>query len=233
MKNAFFIFSVIKVQLCKYKFFIKNRMNRDYSNVTPAEALEYLKEGNQRFVNNKLIDYPLKEQVVETASGQKPFAVILSCMDSRASVELIFNKGIGHLFSVRIAGNVVSDYVLASLEYATAVVGARVILVMGHSDCGAIKGACDEVKLGSLTDLLAKIRWAVTNEDTVTEDRTSKNKDFVDKVAMVNVHHSIDEILYRSPIIQDLHKEGKIAVVPAFYDVKTGEVKFFEEPKVA
>lgn len=198
----------------------------NYNDITPEQALELLKEGNSRFVNEKMIGYPLKTQVEETAAGQKPFAVILSCMDSRASVELVFNQGIGHLFSVRIAGNIVSDYVLASLEYAVAAVGSKLIVVMGHSDCGAIKGACDEVKMGSLTDLLAKVRWAVNKESTVLENRTSKNKEFVDKVAMVNVRHSMDEILYRSPIIKELFDAGKIGIVPAFYDVKTGAVDF-------
>lgn len=201
----------------------------NYNDLTPAQALELLKEGNSRFVNNELIDYPLKEQVEETAEGQKPFAVILSCMDSRASVELVFNQGIGHLFSVRLAGNVVSEYVLASLEYAVAAVGSKLILLMGHSDCGAIKGACDEVKMGNLTTLLAKVRWAVTHEDTITENRTSSNKEFVDKVAHLNVHHGIDEILYRSTIIKELYDEGKIDIVPAFYDVKTGKVEFLEK----
>ncbi len=198
----------------------------NYNDITPEQALELLKEGNSRFVNDEMIGYPLKAQVEETAAGQKPFAVILSCMDSRASVELVFNQGIGHLFSVRIAGNIVSDYVLASLEYAVAAVGSKLIVVMGHSDCGAIKGACDEVKMGSLTDLLAKVRWAVNKESTVLENRTSKNKEFVDKVAMVNVRHSMDEILYRSPIIKELFDLGKIGIVPAFYDVKTGAVNF-------
>lgn len=198
----------------------------NYNDLTPAQALELLKEGNRRFVNDELIDYPLKEQVEETAAGQKPFAVILSCMDSRASVELVFNKGIGHLFSVRIAGNVVSEYVLASLEYAVAAVGSKLIVVMGHSDCGAIKGACDEVKMGNLTTLLAKVRWAVTHEESVKENRNSQNKEFVDKVAKLNVHHSIDEILYRSTIIKEMYDEGKIDIVPAFYNVNTGEVMF-------
>ncbi len=201
----------------------------NHNNITPSEALERLKEGNKRFVNEQMIDYPLKEQQEETAKGQEPFAVILSCMDSRASVELVFNQGIGHLFSVRIAGNVVSDYVLASLEYAVAAVKSKLVLVMGHSDCGAIKGACDEVKLGSLTNLLAKVRWAVNHEDTVTDNRTSGNKEFVDKVAMVNVHHSVDEILYRSPIIKEYYDKGKIDIIPAFYDVKTGEVTFHDK----
>jgi len=199
-----------------------------HSSVTPQEALQRLKEGNKRFVTNQRITQPVYTQIKETSEGQAPFAAILSCMDSRASIELIFNQGIGHLFSIRVAGNVVSYDVLASLEYAVAVSGVKLIAVMGHSDCGAVKGACDQVKLGSLTDLLAKIRWAVSEEVSTVDDRNSGNKKFVDKVAKINVIHSIDEILYRSPIIHDLYKDKQIDIVATFYDVHTGEVHFEE-----
>jgi len=198
------------------------------SSVTPQQALNLLKEGNERFVSHQRITQPVYEQIQSTAHGQTPFAAILSCMDSRASIELIFNQGIGHLFSIRIAGNVVSYDVLASLEYAVAVSGVKLIAVMGHSDCGAVKGACDRVKLGSLTDLLAKIRWAVSQESTTTDNRNSKNKEFVDKVAKINVMHSIDEILYRSPIINEMYQNKQIDIVPTFYDVQTGKVHFEE-----
>jgi len=198
------------------------------SSVTPQQALNLLKDGNNRFVNQQRITQPVYEQIQKTAHGQTPFAAILSCMDSRASIELIFNQGIGHLFSIRIAGNVVSYDVLASLEYAVAVSGVKLIAVMGHSDCGAVKGACDRVKLGSLTDLLSKIRWAVSNETTTKENRNSKNKDFVDNVAKINVMHSIDEILYRSPIINEMYQTKQIDIVPTFYDVQTGIVHFEE-----
>jgi len=198
------------------------------TSVTPQEALNLLKEGNQRFVNHQRITHPVYDQIQETAHGQAPFAAVLSCMDSRASIELIFNQGIGHLFSIRVAGNVVSYDVLASLEYAVAVSGVKLIAVMGHSDCGAVKGACDKVKLGSLTDLLAKIRWAVSRETSMSENRTSSNKEFVDKVAKINVMHSIDEILYRSPIINEMYQSKQIDIVPTFYDVETGKVHFEE-----
>jgi len=196
------------------------------SEVSPSQALKRLKEGNERFVNNRPIVYPVKAQIKETSHGQHPFAAVLSCIDSRVPSELVFNQGIGHLFSVRVAGNVASNDVLASLEYAVAVSGVNLIVVMGHSDCGAIKGACDAVKLGNLTDLLAKMRYSVTQESSVKEDRTSQNKEFVSKVSEINVFNSIEEMLYRSPVISELYQKKQIDIVPAFYDVETGHVHF-------
>ena len=198
-------------------------------NITADKGLELLKGGNDRFVNNVGVNRNLLQQVLETKDGQKPFAAILSCMDSRASVELIFDQGIGDIFSIRIAGNVISENVLGSLEYAVEIVGSRLIVVMGHTNCGAIKGACDGVRLGNIGTLLAKIDPAVDAEKTITENRTSTNSDFVNKVSVLNVHHSIDEMLKQSEIIRSLHDKGTIKIVAAMYDVSTGKVHFGQD----
>ena len=196
--------------------------------ITPAHAIQVLKDGNYRFVNNLKVNRDLLEQVNETKDGQWPFAAILSCMDSRTSAELIFDVGLGDIFSIRIAGNVTSENVLGSLEFATKVAGSVLIVVLGHTNCGAIKGACDDVQLGNLTTLLQRIKPAVAMEKTYTEDRTSKNIAFVNEVAKLNVHHTVDEIMAKSEIINDLVKQGKIDIIPAMYDVATGEVLFGE-----
>lgn len=199
------------------------------TSVTPPVALQILKKGNFRFINNLKVNRDLLEQVNETKDGQWPFAAILSCMDSRTSAELIFDQGLGDIFSIRIAGNVISENVLGSLEYATAVAGSRLILVLGHSNCGAIKGACDNVKMGNLTTLLDKIQPAVEMERSVRDDRTSGNTKFVHEVARLNVLHSVNQILELSPVIKDLVDKGKVGLVPAMYDVSTGVVTFYED----
>jgi carbonic anhydrase len=197
--------------------------------ITPAQALKLLKKGNFRFINNLKINRDLLEQVNETKEGQWPFAAILSCIDSRTSAELIFDQGLGDIFSIRIAGNVISDYILGSLEFATAIANSKLIVVLGHTNCGAIKGACDHVQMGNLTKLLDAIQPAVEMEKSFKKDRNGKNLPFVDTVARHNVKHSIDEILTRSEVIRDLVKEGKIGIVAAMYDVATGKVSFFEK----
>lgn len=196
--------------------------------ITPEEALQLLKKGNFRFINNLKINRDLLEQVNETKDGQWPFAAILSCMDSRTSAELIFDQGLGDIFSIRIAGNVISENVLGSLEYATAVAGSRLILVLGHTNCGAIKGACDHVEMGHLTGLLDKIQPAIQAETTVTKDRTSNNKTFVDEVARLNAMHTVEQILAQSAIINDLVKKGKVGIVAALYDTTNGKVNFYD-----
>jgi len=193
---------------------------------TPAEALQKLKEGNFRFINNMLVNKDLLFRVIETKDGQAPFAAILSCMDSRVSAELVFDQGLGDIFSIRIAGNIVSNGILGSLEYATAVAGAKLILVLGHTNCGAVKGACDHVELGHLSELLGNIKPALEQETATIHDRTSNNAEFVYAVTKLNVEHSVKEILERSSIIKQLADEGKVAVVPAIYDVATGKVTF-------
>lgn len=199
-----------------------------------AEAsLQILKEGNQRFINNISYNRNLLQMLQENMDEQKPFAAILSCMDSRGPAEMIFDLGIGEIFSVRIAGNVISENVIGSLEYAVEVAGTKLIVVLGHTNCGAIKGACDDVRMGNLTTLIEKIAPAIEEEKTVTENRTSKNADFVNKIAAINVHHSIDKILEQSEIIKS-HCEGKdVMIVPAMYDIATGQVYFHEDKIVS
>lgn len=195
--------------------------------LTPQKAIEVLKDGNERFVKNLKINRNLLQQLNETASGQHPFAVVLSCMDSRTSVELIFDQGLGEIFSIRIAGNVVNDDILGSMEYACRVVGSKLIVVLGHTRCGAIKGACDAVELGNLTGLLNKIKPAIEKTPTFGED--VHNQLYAEKVAYANVEHSIDEILERSTIISELFNAGKIGIVGGMYSVESGRVHFTRE----
>ena len=198
-------------------------------NITPAEALQRLKEGNFRFINNISNRPDYLGQVEETKDAQAPFAAILSCMDSRTSAELIFDQGLGDIFSIRIAGNVVTNSILGSLEYATAAASAKLIVVLGHTGCGAIKGACDDVQLGHLTGLLARIRPAVELERSVKESRDSSNPAFVQKVCEINVRHSVAQILEQSPVILKLVAEGKLMIAGAIYDVATGLARFGDE----
>lgn len=196
--------------------------------ITPSGAIQLLRDGNYRFVNNLKMNRDLLEQVNATKDGQWPFAAILSCMDSRTSAELIFDLGLGDIFSIRIAGNVTSENVLGSLEFATAVAGSKLIVVLGHTNCGAIKGACDNVELGNLSKLLNHIKPAVAQETATTENRTGKNLAFVNEVAKLNVHHTVKEIISGSSIIADLVNNGTIDIIPAMYDIATGEVNFYE-----
>ncbi len=197
------------------------------STVTPEKALLFLVEGNHRFVNNLKTNRDLLQQVNDTRDGQWPFAIVLSCIDSRTSAELIFDQGLGDIFSVRIAGNILNDDILGSMEFATKVVGSKIIVVLGHSKCGAVKGACDNIKMGNLTTLLNKIQPAVNEEKSVTDDRTSKNSEFVEKVASLNVKLTIDRIRNESPIIKAMEDEGTIKIVGGMYDVDSGKVEFF------
>jgi carbonic anhydrase len=196
------------------------------ADITPAEALVMLKEGNFRFLNNMPVNKDLLGAVDDTKDGQSPYAVILSCMDSRTSAELVFDQGVGDVFSIRIAGNIVSDGILGSLEYAAAVAGSKLIVVMGHTNCGAIKGACDRVELGHITYLLAQIEPAIQKANKTHTVRNSKNDGYVAAVTKFNVEHSIEEILNRSTIIRDMVIKGDIAIVPSMYDVATGKVIF-------
>ena len=197
-------------------------------NMTPAIALQILAEGNKRFIQNLKANRDLLEQVNATADGQKPFATILSCMDSRTSAEIIFDQGLGDIFSIRIAGNVLNEDILGSMEYATKVIGTKLILVLGHSRCGAIMGACDGVQLGNLTQLLQKIEPAIQSETQTAEHRNAKNTDFVKNVTELNVKNTIDRIRKESSIISDLEQEGIIRIVGAVYDVENGIVDFLE-----
>jgi len=198
------------------------------SAITPAVALEILKDGNKRFVSNLKINRNLLQQANETSDGQHPFAVILSCIDSRTSAELIFDQGLGDVFSIRIAGNIVNEDILGSMEFGCKVAGAKIIVVLGHTKCGAVKGACDNVALGNLTGLISKIKPAVEQESITAENRNSSNGVFVENVAELNVSLSVKNILLKSPIIADMVKNGDIGIVGGIHDITTGEVKFFE-----
>ena len=196
--------------------------------ISPSMALDLLKDGNRRFVNNLKINRNLLQQANETSDGQHPFAVILSCIDSRTSAELIFDQGLGDVFSVRIAGNIVNEDILGSMEFGCKVAGAKIIVVLGHTKCGAVKGACDNVTLGNLTSLISKIKPAVDLETATIENRNSSNAIFVENVAELNVSLSVKNILIKSPIIAEMVKNEEITIVGAVHNISSGEVKFFE-----
>jgi carbonic anhydrase len=194
---------------------------------TPQDALAELRAGNARFVAGKSQVRNLPAKVRATASGQYPFAVVLSCLDSRIPIELIFDQGIGDIFSSREAGNVLNDDTLGSLEFACKASGAKLIAVIGHSNCGAIRGAIDNVQLGSLTGLLDRIKPAIANVPDNGSPRDSKNAQFVQQVADANVHLVMQQIRERSPILREMLDQGKIGLVGGMYDLDTGEVHFF------
>jgi carbonic anhydrase len=197
--------------------------------MTKAAAVQMLVDGNERFVNEQFINRSFPEQIGLTSTGQAPFAAVLSCIDSRVPAEIVFDQGIGDIFSARVAGNVTGTNVLGSLEYAVKYAGSKAIVVLGHTSCGAVKGACDNLQDGNLTGLLAEILPAVEATLTVKgEARDSKNIDFVNNVVLNNVHITIETMLKRSEIIREMYNngDGEIAVVGAIYDVKTGKVKF-------
>ena len=196
--------------------------------LTPELVIQLLQDGNQRFLEGKALERDFMNQVRKTAEGQYPMAAILGCIDSRVPHEIVFDKGVGDVFSARIAGNFVNTDVLGSLEFATAVAGAKVVVVLGHTECGAVKGACDNVELGNLTSTLANIAPAVYAVSDVPGERTSKNKKFVEAVTHENVDMTVQNILDRSPVIRRLVEEGKVAVVGAMHDVATGKVTFME-----
>ncbi len=197
--------------------------------LTPLTAIDLLKKGNERFQNNLKANRNLLQQVNETSDGQHPFAVILSCIDSRTSSELIFDQGLGDIFSVRIAGNIVNEDILGSMEFACKIAGAKIIVVLGHTKCGAIKGACDNVEMGNLTTLLSKIKPVVNEEKTTVQNRNSKNSEFVENVAALNVKRSVDEIIKRSPILKAMIDSEAIGIVGGMHDIGTGAVQFYSE----
>jgi carbonic anhydrase len=207
---------------------MRTQSKETQSSLTPAAALQILKDGNQRFVNNLKANRNLLQQVNETSAGQFPFATILSCIDSRTSAELIFDQGLGDIFSIRIAGNILNEDILGSMEFATKVVGTKIIVVLGHTKCGAIVGACNHVEMGNLTTLLNKIQPAIVEEKTITENRDGKNSDFVNRVTDIHVRLTIDRIRRESPIVAELEKQGSIKIIGGMYDVETGFVSFFE-----
>jgi carbonic anhydrase len=202
-------------------------------NLTPELAIDILKKGNERFVNNLKANRNLLQQVNETSDGQHPFAFILSCIDSRTSAELIFDQGLGDVFSCRIAGNILNEDILGSMEFACKVAGSKVVVVLGHSKCGAIKGACDNVELGNLTELIKKIKPAVEAEKTTNKERNSGNSEFVENVASINVRLVKKQILERSPVIKEMVANDEIAIIGGMYDVETGVVDFYEKEMIS
>lgn len=197
--------------------------------MTPARALEYLREGNERFRANLRANRDLLRQVNETREGQFPFATILSCIDSRTSAELIFDQGFGDIFSIRIAGTVINEDILGSMEFSAKIAGSKLVVVLGHSNCGAIKGACDHVQLGNLSTLLNKIQPSVYFEKQIHENRTSKNAEFVERVSNIQVRRSVENVIERSLVLRQMIEEGTLALVGATYSVESGEVEFFED----
>lgn len=195
--------------------------------LAPDEILEILKNGNERFVNGKWAEKYLKQQVNATSFGQNPFAIVLSCIDSRTTTEHIFDLGLGDIFSVRIAGNILNEDILGSMEFGIHEIGVKLIVVLGHTKCGAIIGACNHVKLGNLTTLLNKIQPAIDSETTFTLNRNGSNLEFVNKVSEQNVFLTIERIKKESPLIAELETAGKIKIVGGLYDVETGIVNFY------
>jgi carbonic anhydrase len=209
---------------------MKAHTRETQATMTPEKSLRFLKEGNQRFQNNLKANRNLLEQVNDTSDGQFPFATILSCIDSRVSAELVFDQGLGDIFSVRIAGNFVNSDILGSMEFACKLAGTKLIVVLGHTACGAVKGACDDARLGNLTGMLAKIKPAVkaVTEPSDASLRNSSNSEFVDNVAAKNVQLTIDRILEESDVLAEMQNKGEIKIVGAMYDINTGAVNFFE-----
>ena len=208
---------------------MKTHTKDTQENTTPRMALEILKEGNNRFLKNYKENRNLLQQVNDTRDGQWPFATILSCIDSRTSAELIFDQGLGDIFSVRIAGNIVNTDILGSMEFACKVAGSRLIVVLGHTKCGAVKGACDHVEMGNLTELLSKLQPAVYQEKETKNDRNSSNYKFVENVAEINVKRSVVNIIERSFILEQMVENGEIGVVGAMYNVESGVVEFYDD----
>jgi len=196
--------------------------------ITPDIAIQLLKEGNERFVASNMANRNLLDQVSDTASGQYPFATVLSCIDSRVSAELIFDQGVGDIFSARVAGNIVNEDLLGSVEFACKLAGTKVFVILGHTACGAVKGACDDAKMGNLTTLLHKIKPAVraTTEPSDASQRNSKNGDFVNDVVHNNVLLTIEDTRSLSPVLKEMEDNGEIKIVGAIYDISNGKVTF-------
>ncbi len=198
------------------------------ASITGESALQLLKEGNARFVGRTPLARDLLQQVAVTSAGQYPFAVVLSCIDSRIPTEIIFDQGVGDIFNARIAGNFVNADILGSMEFACKLAGARVILVLGHTSCGAVKGACDKAELGNLTQMLHKITPAVDATTTGPgEARNSGNIGFVNRVAVKNVELTMEDIRMKSPVLAEMESDEEILITGAMYDVASGKVEFF------
>jgi carbonic anhydrase len=205
----------------------------DRKTLTPKMALDILIEGNERFVNNRSANREYSSVANITKLDPRPFASFLSCSDSRAPVELLFDQALGDVFSVRLAGNIASDKAIGSLEFASKYLGSKLIVVMGHTACGAVKAACDDFKDGHIGEIINLIKPAIRHEKTVNAgDRNSSNPDFVEKINRLSVQHQIDTIIRASDIVEDMIQAKQIAIIGAIYDIATGKVKFLEETHV-
>jgi len=200
------------------------------SKITPETAVQLLKKGNLRFLEGIRQKREFATQIAETASGQYPFACILGCIDSRVPIRLIFDQGIGDVFGATVAGNIVNEDILGSLEFGCKIAGAKLVVVLGHTSCGAVKGACDKAELGNLTSLLAKINPAIQNvkEPTDPTQRTSQNSSFVDAVALENIKLTVQNIKTYSNVLRDMEERGAIKIIGAIYNVENGEVSFLD-----
>ena len=201
----------------------------DRDKISPQQALDILVEGNYRFANNLIGNKDMQSLVEATKNKQHPFASFLSCSDSRAPVELLFDQALGDIFSVRLAGNIASDKCIGSLEFSSKYLGSKLIVVMGHSSCGAVKAACDDFKDGHIGEIVNMIKPAIRHEKTVLDDRSSKNEDFVQKICELNVRYQIDQIIRTSDIIQDMITAKQIGVVGGVYNLNTGKVEFLQD----
>ncbi|MES2579088.1 MAG: carbonic anhydrase [Pseudomonadota bacterium] len=208
-------------------------LNRD--KMTPQEALDILVEGNERFVNNYIANKDMQTLVQIVRDKQHPFASFLSCSDSRAPVELLFDQALGDIFSVRLAGGIASDKAIGSLEFSSKYLDSKLIVVMGHSSCGAVKAACDDFKDGHIGEIINMIKPAIRHEKTITnpEDRTSKNPDFVEKINELNVRYQIDTIIRLSDIVDEMLEKHQVGIIGGMYDLNTGKVNFLEDTFVS
>ncbi|HRB93337.1 MAG TPA: carbonic anhydrase family protein [Chitinophagales bacterium] len=197
--------------------------------MTPRIALKLLKDGNTRFILNLKANRDLLQQVNDTIDGQWPFATILSCIDSRTSAELIFDQGLGDIFSVRVAGNIINTDIIGSMEFTCKIAYSKLIVVLGHTKCGAIKGACDHVEMGNLTELLSKIQPAIYQEKETKENRNASNTTFVENVSMINVKRTVKSIIERSYILEQMIESGEIGIVGAMYNIESGKVEFYDD----
>lgn len=204
---------------------MKTQTKQIQDSITSKDALKLLVEGNNRFIQNEKVQRNLQDQVLETSKGQFPFAVILSCIDSRVPAELVFDQGIGDIFSVRVAGNIVNEDVLGSIEYSCKVAGSKIIVVMGHTKCGAVTAACNDVELGNITSLLRKIKPAV---DIIKSEKGIMDEAAIEDVSKINVQFSIDKIRAESPILSEMEENNEIEMIGAIYNVANGEVEFFK-----
>ena len=207
---------------------MKNHYWESRQSLTPQKALQFLREGNQRFISNLTVNRNLLQLVNDTKDKQFPFAAILSCSDSRLSTELIFDQSLGDIFSVRLAGNIASINAIGSLEYSCKILGSKLVVVLGHTNCGAVKGACDGIQMDNINAILDHIHPAVNAETETLHNRNSENKTFVTNVARLNVQHTINIILHNSPLIRNMLESGEIGIAGAMYDVETGQVEFLK-----